>query len=109
MFVAHEIAMQLITAIRPSSERRRAAGQGSRRPDAPRRHQRRRQHRRGGRRSGGDWLHAFRIASAEAAEAVTHARIAAAWGHVDAADLAEVLALADRLQAVLWRLRQSRR
>ncbi|MBE7448042.1 MAG: four helix bundle protein [Kofleriaceae bacterium] len=34
----------------------------------------------GGRRSGGDRLHAFRIASAEAAEAVTHARIAAAWG-----------------------------
>ncbi|MBE7453228.1 MAG: four helix bundle protein [Kofleriaceae bacterium] len=63
----------------------------------------------GGRRSGGDRLHAFRIASAESAEAVTHARIAAAWGHVDAADLAEVLALADRLQAVLWRLRQSRR
>ncbi|MBE7448143.1 MAG: hypothetical protein HS111_04415 [Kofleriaceae bacterium] len=75
-----------------------------------RRDQRRRQHRRGRRRrSGGDWLHAFRIASAEAAEAVTRARIAAAWGHVDAADLAEVLALADRLQAVLWRLRQSRR
>ena len=63
----------------------------------------------GGRRSGGDRLHAFRIASAEAAEAVTHARIAAAWGHVDAAGLAEVLAPADRLQAVLWRLRQSRR
>ncbi|MBE7450436.1 MAG: hypothetical protein HS111_16515 [Kofleriaceae bacterium] len=39
-----------------------------------------------------------------------HARaIAAAWGHVDAADLAEVLALADWLQAVLWRLRRSRR
>ncbi|MBE7454421.1 MAG: hypothetical protein HS111_37885 [Kofleriaceae bacterium] len=106
MFVAHGIAMQLITAIRPVVERvapRDLAGQ------MRRRHQRRRQHRRGRPPSGGDRLHAFRIASAEAAEAVTHARIAAAWGHVDAADLAEVLALADRLQAVLWRLRQSRR
>ncbi|MBE7450445.1 MAG: hypothetical protein HS111_16570 [Kofleriaceae bacterium] len=110
MFVAHGIAMQLITAIRPVVERvaprdRRTAGQMRRaaRPAPPPTPPR------AAPCSGGDRLHAFRIASAEAAEAVTHARIAAAWGHVDAADLAEVLALADRLQAVLWRLRQSRR
>ncbi len=99
--------MQLITAIRPVVERvapRDLAGQMRRAATSAAANTAE-----GGRRSGGDRLHAFRIASAEAAEAVTHARIAAAWGHVDAADLAEVLALADRLQAVLWRLRQSRR
>ncbi len=101
--------MELITAIRPVVERvaprdKDLAGQMRRAATSAAANTAE-----GGRRSGGDRLHAFRIASAEAAEAVTHARIAAAWGHVDAADLAEVLALADRLQAVLWRLRQSRR
>ncbi|MBE7447968.1 MAG: four helix bundle protein [Kofleriaceae bacterium] len=74
MFVAHEIAMELITAIRPVVERvaprdkdlagqmRRAATSAAAKTAG------------GGRRSGGDRLHAFRIASAEAAEAVTHAR-----------------------------------
>ncbi len=109
MFLAHEIAMELITAFRPVVERvaprdKDLAGQMRRAATSAAANTAE-----GGRRSGGDRLHAFRIASAETAEAVTHARIAAAWGHVDAADLAEVLALADRLQAVLWRLRQSRR
>ncbi len=105
MFEAHEIAMQLITAIRPvveavaprdkdlAGQLRRAATSAAANTAE------------GGRRAGGDRLHAFRVAAAEAAEALTHARIAVAWGYLDEAALADVRALEDRLQAVLWRLR----
>lgn len=104
MFHAHEIAMQLITAVRPvveavlphdknlASQLRRAATSAAANTAE------------GGRRIGGDRRHSFRIASAEASETLTHARIAVAWGFAPEAALAEVRALEDRLQAVLYRL-----
>ncbi|MBZ0232059.1 MAG: hypothetical protein K8M05_06870, partial [Deltaproteobacteria bacterium] len=62
-----------------------------------------------GRRTGGDRHHSFRIASAEASEALTHTRIAVAWGFASESALAEVGDIEDRLQAVLYRLRHPRR
>ena len=108
MFQAHEIAMQLITAIRPvveavaprdknlASQLRRAATSAAANTAE------------GGKRVGGDRQHAFRIAAGEAAEALTHVRIAVAWGYVPESALAPVRALEDRLQAMLWRLRHGR-
>ncbi len=80
MFQAHEIAMQLIVAVRPiveavrphdknlAEQLRRAATSAAANTAE------------GGRRITRDRLHAFRVASAEAAEALSHARIAVAWG-----------------------------
>jgi four helix bundle protein len=63
----------------------------------------------GGRRAGGDRRHSFRIASGEAAESLVASRIAVANGYATAALLAPVVATEDRLQAVLYRLRNPRR
>jgi four helix bundle protein len=109
MFQAHEIAMQLIVAIRPIVEsvlprdknlacQLRDAATSAAANTAE-----------GGRRVGGDRLHAFRVASGEAAEALSHARIAVAWGYASESLLEPVVVLEDRLQAVLWRLRTPRR
>ena len=109
MFQAQEIAMQLIAVVRPIVEtvRRRdknlanqlrssvtsvAANTAE-----------------GGRRVGGDRLHAFCIASAEAAEVLSHVRVAVAWGYAPESALADVRPLEDRLQAILYRLRYPRR
>ena len=109
MFTAHEIAMQLIAAIRPlveavqlrdkdlASQMRRAVTSAALNTAE------------GGRRAGGDRLHAFRIAAGEAAEALTAARIAIEWEYAPASYLPPVAALEDRLQAVLYRLRNPRR
>jgi four helix bundle protein len=109
MFVATEIAMQLVAAIRPiaeatqprdkdlASQMRRAANSAALNTAE------------GGRRAGGDRHHAFRIASGEAAEALVAARIAVASGYADAALLVPVRAAEDELQAVLYRLRHPRR
>ncbi len=109
MFQAHEIAMQLIAVVRPiveavalrdkdlASQLRRSATSAAANTAE------------GGRRAGGDRQHAFRIASGEAAETLTHVRIAVAWGYAPDAALAEVRTLEDRLQAVLYRLRNPRR
>ena len=61
------------------------------------------------RRAGRDRASRFRIAAGECAEAVAAIRIAIAWGYVadDAATAA--LGFADRLCAMLWRLRHPRR
>ena len=55
-------------------------------------------------RRGGDRLHAFRIASGEAAEALTALRLAVAWRYLAPDAIAASHALEDRLQAMLWRL-----
>ena len=62
----------------------------------------------GSRRSGRDSKARYRLASAECAEAGTAVQIAEAWGWIDPAAAAPALALADRLRAMLWRLRHPR-
>lgn len=109
MFIAHEIAIQLIVAVRPIVEAVRPrdknlADQLLRAATAAAANTAE-----GGRRVGGDRLHSFRIASGEASEVKSWARIAAALGYVPESALADPLALEDRLQAVLWRLRTPRR
>ena len=63
----------------------------------------------GGRRTGRDGACRYRIAAAECAETDAAVRIAVAWGFVDDTAAAAALGLADRLQAMLWRLRHPRR
>ncbi len=48
--------------------------------------------------------HCYRIAAGSANETATQLRIAVSWGYVDAAAVAEPLALLDRVRAMLWRL-----
>ena len=62
----------------------------------------------GNKRIGGDRLHAFRVASGEAAEAVASLRMAVTWDYVSATSVAPARALEDRLQAMLYRLRHPR-
>lgn len=62
-----------------------------------------------GRRAGRDSKSRYRIAAGECAEAVAAIQVAEAWGWVAAAQAAVALELADRLQAMLWRLRHPRR
>lgn len=59
----------------------------------------------GGRREGRDRKNRFRIAAGECDEAVSALRIAIAWGWVGAAEAQPALDLADRLLAMLWRMR----
>ena len=63
----------------------------------------------GNRRAGRDRAARFRIASGECAEAVAALRIAVALGCVADDAIVEALGLADRLCAMLWRLRHPRR
>jgi len=58
----------------------------------------------GRRREGKDRSHHWRIAAGSADEAQCCLRVARAWGHVKASDLAPVLELSDRILAMLWRL-----
>ena len=60
-------------------------------------------------RAGRDRVARFRIASGECAEAVAALRIAVALGCVGDDAIGEALGLADRLCAMLWRLRHPRR
>ena len=62
----------------------------------------------GNKRIGGDRLHAFRVASGEAAEVVASLRMAVTWRYVSAASIAPARELEDRLQAMLYRLRHPR-
>ena len=109
MFEASHVAVQFVASIRPLVEvvadrdgnladqlRRAATSAALNTAEA-------------GRRVGRDRRHRARLAAAECAEAVVAARIAAAWGWVAEAALADALALADRLQAMLWRLANPRR
>ena len=60
------------------------------------------------RRAGRDRASRFRIAAGECAEAVAAIRIAVAWGYVTDDAATAALGFADRLCAVLWRLRHPR-
>lgn len=109
MFVAQSIALELITAVGPlvaaielrdtnlAQQLRRAATSAALNTAE------------GNRRDGRDRASRFRIAAGEAAEAAAAVNIAVAWGYVPADAAAPALALADRLCAVLWRLRHPRR
>jgi four helix bundle protein len=55
-------------------------------------------------RQGKDREHLYRVAHGSAAEVVEALHVAVAWGYVDAADVAEVLAELDRVAAMLWQL-----
>ena len=59
-------------------------------------------------REGGDRLHLFRVAAGSNSETVVALRLALGWGYVEAGEVAEPLALADRLGAMLWRLAHPR-
>ena len=63
----------------------------------------------GNQRTGRDRAARFRIAAAESAEAVAATRIAVAWGYVADEAATAALGFADRLGAMLWRLRHPRR
>ena len=58
----------------------------------------------GTRRQGRDKKRVYRIAAAEAQELKTALAVAAAWGDVEAERIAAVLALAERLGAMTYRL-----
>ena len=109
MFEASHVALQLVAAIRPIVEaiadqdanlagqlRRAATSAALNTAEA-------------GRREGRDKRSRARTAAGEAAEAVQGARIAAALGYVTDEAVVPVAALADRLQAMLWRVRHPRR
>jgi len=109
MFIATEIAMELVAAIRPIAEATQRhdkdlAGQMRRASNSAALNTAE-----GGRRAGGDRNHSFRIASGEAAEALLAARIAVEAGYAPAALLPRARTAEDRLQAVLYRLRHPRR
>ena len=109
MFEAGHVSLQLVSAIRPvvaavrshdvnlADQLQRAATSAALNTAE------------GSRRSGRDAASRYRIAAGECAEAATAVRIAVAWGHLDDAAAAASLALADRLLAMLWRLRHPRR
>ena len=63
----------------------------------------------GNRREGRDRAARFRIAAGECDEAVAAVHIAIAWGYIAEPAGVAALALADRLCAMLWRLRHPRR
>ena len=62
----------------------------------------------GGRRTGRDRKSRFRIAAGECDEAMSAVRVAVALGWVTPAQAQPAAALADRLQAMLYRLRHPR-
>ncbi len=55
-------------------------------------------------RVGRDRPHHYRIALGSTAEVVAALRVAEGWGYVEPEDLVEVLAVIDRVRAMLWRL-----
>ena len=107
-FHAHDIAMEMATALRPG------LGQIGRR-DRDLEDQLRRAASsvvlnlaEGARRSGKDRLHFFRIAAGSAAEVRSGLGLARAWGYVDGAQFDAVEVLLDRVLAMLWRLTHAR-
>ena len=55
------------------------------------------------RRIGGDRRHLFRIALGSAAESAAALEVAVGWGYLEREEVAEALALLDRIQAMAWR------
>ena len=109
MFVAQSIAHEFIVAVHPivvaielldrnlADQLRRAATSAALNAAE------------GNQRTGRDRAARFRIAAAECAEAVAAIRIAIAWGYVADEGATAALGFADRLGAMLWRLRHPRR
>jgi len=49
-------------------------------------------------------LHHFRIELSSAQETQTGLRVAVAWGHLEAVEVAKAVTLLDRVLAMTWRL-----
>ena len=108
MFEAQTIAREFIAAVRPLVEQielrdksladqlRRAATSAALNTAE------------GNRRAGRDRAARFRIAAGECAEAATAVQVAVDWGYIPTTASAAPLTLADRLGAMLWRLRYPR-
>ena len=58
----------------------------------------------GNRRTGQDRVQFFKIAAGSAAEVRAALAVARAWGHIEAASVAEAEGELDRVLAMLWRL-----
>ncbi len=63
----------------------------------------------GSQRAGKDRLHLYRTSGGSAAEIRTQVELAVAWGYLDRPAAEPVLALADRVIALTWRLTHPRR
>ncbi len=104
MFVAHQVAIQLVSSLRRSTE-------VLRQKDGALADQLRRAASsvllniaEGARRVGKDRAHHYRIAFGSAAEVGAALDVAAAWGYLDEAPLDEVRRLVDRELGLLWGL-----
>jgi four helix bundle protein len=107
-FHAHEVAMEMATALRPVLDR-------VARRDRDLANQLRRSGSsvvlniaEGARRAGMDRLHCYRVAAGSAAETRSGVQLAGAWGYVGASESVAVLVLLDRVLAMLWRLTHGR-
>jgi len=58
----------------------------------------------GRRRIGGDRFHLWRVAAGSAGEVVAALEAAVSWGDIGSADIAEPLALLDRINAMLYKM-----
>ena len=108
MFIAHEIALQIVRALRSVVDRiarrdpaladqiRRAASSVILNVVE------------GNRRVGQDRLHLFRIAAGSAAEIDGAIEVATAWGYVEETAVIEAKALVDRELGLLWGLTRRR-
>jgi four helix bundle protein len=107
-FEVHEIALQMICALRPAVEgirhhnrdlvlQLRRAGSSVPGNIAE-----------GARRAGQDRLHHYRIAAGSAGDFRSHLAVAVAWGDVDQATVDPALAQLDSTLAILWRLTHPR-
>jgi four helix bundle protein len=56
----------------------------------------------GRQRLGRDRIHLYSVSAGSAAEVHTALELSVAWGHLQAAQLGESLAILDRLRAILW-------
>ena len=63
----------------------------------------------GSQRTGKDRLQLYRISAGSAAEVKVQIQLAVAWGYVEPQHAEPVLALADRMVAITWRLTRPRR
>jgi four helix bundle protein len=103
-FDALELAIQLISHLRPLVERLR-----SKNADAARQIRRAADSvpnnlAEGRKRLGRDRVHHWSIAAGSADEVRTALRVAVAWGDLGEADVRETLQILDRLMAICWRL-----
>ena len=55
------------------------------------------------RRLGRDRAHLFRVALGSASEVSAALEVAVGWGYLESSEIAELLAVLDRIQAMAWR------